>query len=109
MDGLEAVAHIGQSAPNDDRHGIVEIRTPHLFFDIDVIMIRCFHQQTFRVQFHIRPKGTTQHVVPLVRRLAASKFPNLVSEIEVARRIDHELTRAATTTVVNLSIIFLQT
>jgi hypothetical protein len=50
VDGLEAVAHIGQRAADDDRHGVVEIRTPHLFFDIDVIVIEYFHQLTFPVQ-----------------------------------------------------------
>ena len=32
---FESVAHIGQSAANDDRHRIVEIRTLHLVFDVD--------------------------------------------------------------------------
>jgi hypothetical protein len=35
MDGLEAVAGIGESAPDDDRHGVVEIGAAHLLFDID--------------------------------------------------------------------------
>ncbi len=32
---LESVAHVGQRASDDDRHRIVEIRTPHLFFNVD--------------------------------------------------------------------------
>ena len=35
MNGLEAVADIGQGAADDDRHGVVEIRAAHLVFDID--------------------------------------------------------------------------
>ena len=35
MHGLEAVAGVGQRAPDDDRHRVVEIRAAHLFFDID--------------------------------------------------------------------------
>jgi len=37
MDGLEAVAHVGQGAADDDRHGVVEITAPHLVFDVDGI------------------------------------------------------------------------
>ena len=33
--GLQAVAHVGQRAPDDDAHGIVEIGLPHLVFEID--------------------------------------------------------------------------
>ncbi len=36
MDRLQAVAHVGQSAPDDDAHRIVEIRLTHLVFQIDV-------------------------------------------------------------------------
>ena len=32
---LQAVAHVGQRAADDDRHRIVEIRTPHLVFNVD--------------------------------------------------------------------------
>ena len=35
MHRLETVADIGQSAANDHRHGIVEIRPPHLLFNVD--------------------------------------------------------------------------
>ena len=35
MHGLEAVAHVGQRAADDDRHRIVEIRTAHLLFNVD--------------------------------------------------------------------------
>ena len=35
MHGLQAVAHVGQRAPDDDAHGIVEIGLPHLVFEID--------------------------------------------------------------------------
>ena len=34
MHGLQAVAHVGQRAPDDHAHGIVEIRLLHLGFDI---------------------------------------------------------------------------
>ena len=34
MDGLEAVAHVGQGAPDDYAHGVIEIRFFHLRFDI---------------------------------------------------------------------------
>ena len=35
MHRFQSVANIGQRAPDDDRHRVVEIRPPHLFFDID--------------------------------------------------------------------------
>ena len=35
MDGLETVAGIGQRAPDDHRHGVVEIGAAHLFLDVD--------------------------------------------------------------------------
>jgi hypothetical protein len=35
MDGLESVTDVGQSAADDDRHGIVEIRLAHLVFNVD--------------------------------------------------------------------------
>src|SRR5258708_6929573 len=35
VDGLEAVADVGQSAANDDRHRVVEVRPAHLLFNID--------------------------------------------------------------------------
>ena len=34
MDGLEAVAHVGQGAPDDYAHGVIEVRLFHLRFDI---------------------------------------------------------------------------
>ena len=33
VDGLQAVAHVGQRAPDDDRHRVVEIRSAHLVFE----------------------------------------------------------------------------
>ena len=33
--GLQAVADVGQRAPHDDGHGVVEIRLAHLVFDVD--------------------------------------------------------------------------
>src|SRR3712207_6660231 len=33
VDGLEAVAHVGQRAPDDDRHRVVEIRRAHLVLE----------------------------------------------------------------------------
>jgi len=35
VDGLEAVAHVGEGAADDDRHGVVEIAAAHLLFNID--------------------------------------------------------------------------
>src|SRR5208282_200709 len=34
MDGLQAVAHVGQGAPDDHAHGVVEVRFAHLDFDV---------------------------------------------------------------------------
>ncbi len=36
---LEAVAHVGQRAPDDHRHRVVEIRSPHLVFNVDGLHI----------------------------------------------------------------------
>jgi len=35
VDGLEAVADVGQGAADDDGHRVVEIRPAHLVFNID--------------------------------------------------------------------------
>ena len=34
MHGLQAVAHIGQRPGDDDRHRVVDVRAPHLVFDV---------------------------------------------------------------------------
>ena len=36
LNGLEAVAHVGQRPRGDDRHRIREIALPHLIFDVDL-------------------------------------------------------------------------
>src|SRR2546427_13175016 len=38
--GLQPVAYVGQRASDTPRHRIVEIRPPHLLFDIDGLNIR---------------------------------------------------------------------
>ena len=35
MHRLQAVANVGQRAAHDHAHGVIEIRPPHLVFDID--------------------------------------------------------------------------
>ena len=35
VDGLEAVAHVGEGAANDDGHRVVEIAAAHLVFNVD--------------------------------------------------------------------------
>ncbi len=35
VDGLEAVADVGQGSADDDRHGVVEIAAAHLVFNVD--------------------------------------------------------------------------
>ena len=35
MHGLQTIAHVGQRAPDDDAHRVVEIRLAHLVFEID--------------------------------------------------------------------------
>src|SRR3984885_12658056 len=35
MHGLEAVASVGEGAPDDHRHGVVEIGAAHLLFNVD--------------------------------------------------------------------------
>ena len=32
---FQAIADIGQRAPDDNAHGVVEVRLPHLIFEID--------------------------------------------------------------------------
>ncbi len=39
MDRLQSVADVGQGAANDDRHRIVEIRAPHLLFNVDGLYV----------------------------------------------------------------------
>ena len=41
MHGLESVANIGQSAADDDRHRIIEIRLAHLVFNVDGLNVQC--------------------------------------------------------------------
>ena len=35
MDGLQAVAHVGQRAPDDYAHGVIQVRLLHFRFDIN--------------------------------------------------------------------------
>src|SRR5271165_4855653 len=35
VDGLESVADVGESASDDDRHRVIEIRLAHLVFNVD--------------------------------------------------------------------------
>ena len=35
MDRLEAVAHIGECAPHDHAHGVIEVAAAHLVFEVD--------------------------------------------------------------------------
>ena len=35
MNGLQAVAHVGESAADDDAHGVVEVRPLHLDLEAD--------------------------------------------------------------------------
>ncbi len=37
VDGLQAVPHLGQRAPHDDRHRVVEVRTLDLVLELDVL------------------------------------------------------------------------
>ena len=32
---LQTIAHVGQSTPDDDAHGVIKIRAPHLLFEAD--------------------------------------------------------------------------
>ena len=49
MHGLQAVAHVGQRAPDDHAHRVVEIRPPHLVFDVDGDMLRRLRRCQFLV------------------------------------------------------------
>ena len=40
MHGLQAVAHVGQGAPDDYAHRVIEIRLPHLVFNINRLLAR---------------------------------------------------------------------
>ena len=40
---LESIAHVGQRAPDDDGHGVVQIGPAHLVFDTYVLPFCCFH------------------------------------------------------------------
>src|SRR5215467_10903259 len=40
VDGLQAVADVGERAADDHRHRIVEIRTAHLFFNVDGLNVQ---------------------------------------------------------------------
>jgi hypothetical protein len=35
VDGFKTVAHVRQGAAHDHAHGVIEIRPPHLVFDVD--------------------------------------------------------------------------
>src|SRR5207253_8825897 len=43
VNGLEPVARIRQRATYDDAHGVIQIRAPHLVFNIYVVAIQRFH------------------------------------------------------------------
>jgi hypothetical protein len=35
VNGLETIAYVGQCAPHDHAHGVIEVALPHLVFDVD--------------------------------------------------------------------------
>ena len=73
VDGLQAVAHVGQRAPDDHRHRIVEIRLPHLVFDGDGNERGSGLRHAFLPAFWLRREA----VLYPVRRCAATTFsPN---------------------------------
>jgi hypothetical protein len=37
VDGLQAIANIGQSASDYDAHGVVEIGALHFYLDVDLV------------------------------------------------------------------------
>src|SRR6185503_7226078 len=48
---LQTVANVRQRAADDHRHRVIEIRTPHLVFDVYMVPFRsCFHLKAFPVQ-----------------------------------------------------------
>ncbi len=37
VDGLQSVTHLGQRAPDDHAHRVIEVRTLHLLLQIDLV------------------------------------------------------------------------
>jgi hypothetical protein len=61
---FQTITHIRQRAADDYRHGVVEIRTPHLVFDVYVMALRgCFHSLAFQVQFARTQFGPTEEIL----------------------------------------------
>ena len=54
---LQSVAHVGQRAANDDRHGIVEIGAPHLLFNVDGLHVGGWSAAFQRKQWIVRFVG----------------------------------------------------
>ena len=52
VDGFEAVAHIGQRAGHDDRHGVIEERGLDLFLDVAFDDLRAGTRHHDDVFFH---------------------------------------------------------
>src|SRR4029079_3716853 len=88
-DGLQAVAGIGQRAPDDDRHGVVEIRRAHLLLEpagLDVAAgydVGAGHQ-TSRVATRAfssmnSRRGSTLSPISIVNRRSAAAASSIVT------------------------------
>ena len=59
MDGLEAVAHVGQRAPDDDGHRVVEVAPPDLLLDGDGdLLARVDRRGLLGSVGHVRCRGS---------------------------------------------------
>src|SRR2546427_6425895 len=73
---LEPVAHVGQSARDDDRHGVVEVRLPHLLFELDAndpLVTRLADHVVPCSILRLRPRVT---LIAVARSLRASVLPH---------------------------------
>ena len=78
VDGLESVADVGESASDDDRHGIVEIRLAHLVFNVDGLDVESAGTSVAGGR-----RGQGEFGILIVRHehhLAIGQFCNLVIE-----------------------------
>src|SRR5712692_7488396 len=73
---LQSVAHVGQRAPDDHRHGIVQIGPPHLVFDTYVLAFNRFHSSGLSVTIRL-PRRAGQNY--LAEASPARVFPKEIS------------------------------
>ena len=90
MRGLQAVADVGQRAPDDYAHGVIHVRALHLVFDVDgdaVVRFGVGHERSASADWALSGDSRGLHVqVPHVERVVLDELAARLDLIAHQRR-----------------------